>query len=101
MVEIPLNLARKISLFGQEFPEEVNRFYLRTIKKAFEEKAPHAIYYKIEGTPIVAGVPAKSFPETLKDMINDLVEVELYELASECKELLDRIMIERLIEESK
>ena len=101
MIEIPLKLARKIDLFGEEFPEQVNRFYLRSIKKAVKNKTPQAIFYKIEGTPIVAGVPSDKFPETLQEMIEKLVEIESYELAAECKELLDQIMIDKLIEESK
>lgn len=101
MIEIPLKLARKISLFGQEFPEEVNRFYLRSIQKAIKNNQPQAIFYKIEGTPIVAGVPANKFPETLQEILEDLVEIESYELASECQRVLDSIMIEKLINESK
>lgn len=101
MIEIPLPLARKISLFGKEFPEEVNKFYLRNIKKAVDNKQPQAIFYKIEGTPIVAGVPSNKFPETLMEIMEELIRIESYELVVECRELLDSIMIEKLIEESK
>ncbi len=101
MIEIPLKLARKIDLFGEEFPEEVNRFYLRNIKKAVRNKSPQAIFYKIEGTPIVAGVPSDKFPETLQEIFEKFIQIESYELAAECRKLIDEIMIERLIEESK
>lgn len=100
MINIPLKLARKINLFGDEHPELVNKFYLRNIKEAVETDSNQAIFYRIDGTNIVAGVPASKFPETIEEIMEKFIDIECYELAGECQKLLDRLNIERLIKES-
>lgn len=101
MLNIPLKLAQKFDIFGKEYPEEVNKFYLRNIRKSIDNDEQHAIFYRIEDTPVVAGVPADKFKTTLEDIKGEFIKIESYELARECQDLIDELKIKQIIKESQ
>ena len=101
MLEIPNKYIPKLEQFQIEHPEIVYKYYLKKLEEAINRKRNKARFYKIEGTNVVAGVEESDYLETLFEMQNAFVEKELYELAADCKKLIDNFQINKLISDSQ
>jgi hypothetical protein len=101
MLEIPRTLVTKLNQFQLVEPKTINKYYLKKIKQAVRKKEKRAKFYKVKDTSIVGGVEERDFIETLNDIQTRFIEVELYELARECENLIQEIYIEKLIKETQ
>ena len=101
MLEIPNKYIPKLEQFQIEHPEIVYKYYLRKLEDAITRNKNKAKFYKIQGTNVVAGVDEHDYLETLYEMQEAFVEKELYELASDCKKLIDNFQINKIISDSQ
>ena len=101
MLEIPNKYIPKLEQFQIEHPEIVYKYYLKKLEEAINRKRNKARFYRIEGTNVVAGVEESDYLETLYEMQETFIEKELYELASDCKKLIDNFQINKLISDSQ
>ena len=101
MLEIPNSLVSKLEQFQTEYPEIVYKFYLRKIEEAINRNKNKAKFYKIQGTNVIAGVEEHDYLETLYELQEAFIEKELYELASDCKELIHNFQINKVISDSQ
>ena len=101
MLEIPNKYIPKLEQFQIEHPEIVYKYYLKIIEEAINRNKNKARFYKIKGTNVVAGVEESDYLETLYEMQETFIENELYELAADCKKLIDNFQINLLISDSQ
>lgn len=75
-------------------------YFLKKIKEGIEKKYDRVLFYKIEGIETVGGVEAENYSDMLEVMMEGFIEIEMYEKAEECKQLIIRLQINKLISES-
>jgi len=92
----------KFQEFQDKFPGHFSKFLFSKLKKCVKDtKEPHCPLYRVKGTPVVAVVARKDYLLTLDSLLVKFIELEEYELAAECRDLINECQINQVIRESK
>ena len=100
--EIPQKFFHgKLALFHNEYPEVQHKFIFGKLKKSIAAGETMCKLFRVKDTNVIVIVPKEQYLLTLEQIMTSFIAVEEYELARECKEVIDQYMIDKLIRETQ
>ena len=100
--EIPQKFFHgKLALFHDEYPEVQHRFMFGKLKQAIDRRENMCKLFRMQGTNIVVIVSKEQYLLTLEQILGSFIRTEEYELAQECKEVMNSYVIDELIRTSQ
>lgn len=100
--EIPQKFFHgKLALFHVEYPEVQHRFMFGKLKQSITDQENMCKLFRMKGTNVIVIVPKEQYLLTLEQILTSFIRTEEYELAQECKEVMDSYVINELIRTSQ
>ena len=102
LVKIPRKFFQgKLALFHHHYPEVQHRFMLGKLKKSIAAGENMCKLFRMKGTNVIIIVPKEQYRLTLEQILSTFIDTEEYELAQECKEVMNQYEIDELIRDSQ
>lgn len=101
MITLNSVLYNKLGLFLTTHENLVNRYYLYMIRRSIFNGDDRCSLIYLEDRKASLDIPRKSFRESLEYLLTRFIAAEMYEEAHVCKNLLNKLTIDNLIQSSQ
>ena len=98
---LPMESAQKLKTFVDENKSLVYDYMLRKLRGAIRQNRPEVLIFVLGDSSLHAKIKKNEYEDTIQMMIQYFLKAEEYEKIIQCKELLQRLYVNRVIDESK
>ncbi len=100
-MNLPLKALKSIDNIFEKDPSFKYQYLIKKIKGSLDNKQDRAVIFTFENSNIKKEIVKSRFKIVLTNAMNHFVSMEEYENAAKCRDILNRIKIEDIIEDSK
>jgi len=100
MIILPARLISKINTFTESHAELVCNYYILKMKKSIEQDDDMCILFRTPDSLYTLAVKKEFYVGFLESIIRISIKSELYEIATQSRQLIDHIEINNVIKSS-
>jgi hypothetical protein len=99
--QLPMKSPRVLKSFVDSHQSLIYTYILSSLRKAIHENLPEIVLFKLGESHLIAKVRQEEYETTLRMVDEYFLGEEEYEKVSLCRKLLNRLHVNRVIEDSK